>query len=96
MFFELPSFLHTATGLAASALLLAAIAIALWRVITGPTIFDRIVALDLISGVCLCVMILCAILFNQQVFLDAAFAIALIAFLGTVAFARFLEKGDHR
>jgi multicomponent Na+:H+ antiporter subunit F len=79
--------------LTGSLLLLAALALALLRIARGPTAFDRVVALDLIGGICLCVLVMFAIYFDQQVLLDAAFAIALVSFIGTVAFARFLGKG---
>ncbi|PXA04744.1 pesticidal protein Cry22Aa [Coraliomargarita sinensis] len=73
-----------------SLFLLAALALALVRIARGPTPFDRVIALDLMGGICLCVLIYFAIAFDQQVLLDAAFAIALVSFLGTVAFARYL------
>ncbi len=95
-FAELP-FPLGAACIIASLLYLAALAIALIRVVKGPTSFDRIVALDLIGALCLGVIVLFAILFGQQMFIDAAFVIALVGFLGTVAFARFLEQkgGDQ-
>ncbi len=76
-----------------SVLLVAALAMALIRIVRGPTSFDRVVALDLIGGICLCVIVMFAIHFDQQVLLDAAFVIALVSFIGTVAFARYLGKG---
>lgn len=79
--------------LTGSLFLVAALALALLRIARGPTAFDRVVALDLIGGICLCVLVMFAIYFDQQVLLDAAFAIALVSFIGTVAFARFLGKG---
>lgn len=75
-----------------SVLLLAGLALALRRVIVGPTPFDRVVALDLIGGICLCVIVKLAIFFEQGVLLEAAFAISLVSFLGTVAFARYLGR----
>lgn len=93
MFFEeldLPLRLATLVG---SFFLVAAVVLALLRIARGPTAFDRVVALDLIGGICLCMIVMFAIQFNQQVLLDAAFAIALVSFLGTVAFARYLGKG---
>jgi multicomponent Na+:H+ antiporter subunit F len=81
-------------ALFSSLLLVAAIGLALFRVIRGPSPFDRVVALDLIGGICLCLIVEFAIFFNQLVLLDAAFVIALVSFIGTVAFARYLGKGD--
>lgn len=80
----------------ASVLLLAALGLALRRVIKGPTPFDRVVALDLIGGLCLCLIVMFAIFFEQGVLLDAAFAISLVSFLGTVAFARYLGREEGK
>ena len=78
-----------------SILLLAAICLAMRRIIQGPTAFDRVVALDLIGGICLCLIVLLAVFFEQMVLLEAAFGISLVSFLGTVAFSRYLgRKGE--
>lgn len=73
-------------------LLLLSIGIALLRLVRGPTLPDRIVALDLVTLVCVAVIALLAIRLARPVFLDAAIALALVAFLTTVAYARFLER----
>lgn len=79
-----------------SVLFLAAAVPILIRILRGPTIFDRIVALDLFAGLCLGIIVAFAIGFNQPVFLEVAFVIALVGFLGTVALARYLERGGER
>ncbi len=82
-------------ALVASVLCLIALGFAVYRTICGPTAFDRVMALDLIGGIGLCIIVLFAILSDQQVLLDAAFGIAVVSFLGTVALARFLLKGGE-
>lgn len=79
-----------------SILLLAAVCLAMRRVLIGPTAFDRIIALDLIGGVSLSLIGLFSIFFEQEVLLDAAFGISLVSFLGAVAFARYLGRGEKR
>jgi len=74
-------------------LLLAAFALALLRIGNADSAFDRVVALDLVGGICLCFLVVFAIGFEQQILLDSAFALAVMSYLGTVAFARYLEKG---
>lgn len=74
-------------------LLLAAFALALLRIGNAESAFDRVVALDLVGGICLCFLVVFAIGFEQQILLDSAFALAVMSYLGTVAFARYLEKG---
>lgn len=74
-------------------MLIASFGLALRRIVRGPSAFDRVVALDLIGGLCLCIIVLLAIYFEQPVLLDSAFAIAVVSFIATVAFARYLGKG---
>ena len=74
-------------------LLLAAFALALLRIGNAKSAFDRVIALDLVGGICLCFLVVFAIGFGQQILLDSAFALAVMSYLGTVAFARYLEKG---
>lgn len=61
------------------------------RLVRGPYLPDRVVALDLISVLAMGFIIVYAVRFNQPNFLDVAIVLALITFLGTVAFAYYLE-----
>ncbi|MEM6822206.1 MAG: monovalent cation/H+ antiporter complex subunit F [Verrucomicrobiota bacterium] len=63
-----------------------------WRLFKGPSVCDRIVALDLIAAQVMCLSGLFVLETGNRVFLDVALAIAVVAFLSTVAFARHLEK----
>ncbi len=78
---------------AAYAVLALGIACAFIRMVKGPSLPDRIVALDLISAIVMCFAAVHAVDTGQTHYLDAALAIAVIAFIGTIAFARFIEKG---
>ena len=62
------------------------------RLVRGPHLPDRVIALDLISLLAMGFIITYAVRFNQPNFVDVAIIIALITFLGTVAFAYYLEK----
>lgn len=64
------------------------------RFIIGPTIIDRIIALDLIVTIGIGVIAIYSVLYDQPNFLDIALILALIAFLGTVAFTSYIEKRD--
>ncbi len=72
-----------------SVLLLAGMLLAFIRLIKGPDAADRIVALDLISVLIVGLLAVLAIDADETSFLDVAIAYALVAFLGTVALARF-------
>jgi multicomponent Na+:H+ antiporter subunit F len=61
------------------------------RLVRGPSLPDRVVALDFISALAVSFIGLYTISSRNAVYLDAAVVIALIAFLGTVAFARYVE-----
>lgn len=63
------------------------------RLIRGPSLPDRVVALDVIATMAVGVLALVSIQTGQQIILDVALSIALITFLGTVALAMSLEKG---
>lgn len=62
------------------------------RLIKGPNIVDRVVALDLIITSGIGVIAVYCISFNNSLFLDVGMILALIAFLGTLAFSYYIEK----
>lgn len=64
--------------------------VSLVRVIIGPSLPDRVVALDLISFVVISLIATYTISSGHPVYLDVAIVLALVAFLGTIAFARFV------
>lgn len=70
----------------------AAFALTVFRLLRGPTPEDRIVALDglAIAGIGLAAVL--AILNQQSQLGDELMVIALVAFLGTLAYARYLER----
>ena len=74
-------------------LLSLAILLALVRLIMGPSAPDRVIALDLMAVFGIGVVTIESLAFDDPVFIDVALVLALVAFLGTVAFAYYLEKG---
>jgi len=73
-------------------LLSLAVVLTLIRLIRGPSLPDRVVAFNLLTTIALGIITVYAIMKDQQVFLDVAILVALITFMGAVAFARYLEK----
>lgn len=69
-----------------------ALVLAFSRLVRGPSLPDRVVALDLIATLGIGIIAVYAIATDQPVFLDVAIVLALISFLGTVAFAYYLER----
>ncbi|MBE8720017.1 monovalent cation/H+ antiporter complex subunit F [Sphingobacterium pedocola] len=62
------------------------------RLLKGPHVVDRVVALDLIITIGIGIITVFTIRSNQKVLLDVAIILALIAFLGTIAFSYYIEK----
>jgi multicomponent Na+:H+ antiporter subunit F len=62
------------------------------RLAIGPRLPDRVVALDLVAYLMLGFIAAYSIRYNQTGFLDVAIILALISFLGTVAFAYYIER----
>jgi multicomponent Na+:H+ antiporter subunit F len=69
-----------------------AVLMALGRLLHGPKMPDRIVSLDLMVTLGIGIMTAYAIATEQAVFLDVATILALISFLGTTAFATYLQR----
>lgn len=69
-----------------------ALVITFIRLVRGPNLPDRVVALDLLSVVVMAFICLYSIRYNQPIFLDVAIIMALLTFIGTVAFAYYLER----
>ena len=83
--------LNVTSALALTMLVLGAI-LTFIRLIRGPTLPDRVISIDLIGILIVCVLVVMAGDSGQQAFLDVAMVIALISFVGTVAYARYLER----
>ncbi len=66
------------------------------RVVRGPSLPDRVVALELFSTTVVGLVGVYAIQSGVSSFLDAAIVIALMGFLAAIDFARFLERGGPR
>jgi multicomponent Na+:H+ antiporter subunit F len=62
------------------------------RLVIGPSLPDRVVALDMMTVSIVAFCGLTAIRFDQPAFLDVALALALVGFLATAALARFAER----
>jgi multicomponent Na+:H+ antiporter subunit F len=76
----------------ALAVLASGLVAAFIRLVRGPFLPDRVISLDLISILAMGVIIVYSIRYNQSNFLDVAIVLALVTFLGTVAFAYYLER----
>jgi multicomponent Na+:H+ antiporter subunit F len=85
------SFLELATN-GALALLLLAVLGAFVRLVRGPSLADRVIALDLLSVTLVAFAAVYAVQTQQTAFLDVSLALALVSFFTTVVFARYIEE----
>ncbi len=74
----------------ANALLAISFLLTVARVVRGPTLADRVVALDMLVGIAIGFIALIAIKTGFVLYIDVAIALGLVGFLATVAFARFI------
>lgn len=66
------------------------------RLLLGPSPADRVVSLDLITVLLIAITSLLALHLDNAAYLDLGLVLALIGFLATVAFARYIEQRDDR
>ena len=78
----------------AFALVAAAFCLSFLRLIKGPDATDRILALDTLYINAIAILVLLGIHLASPLYFEAALLIALMGFVGTVALAKFLLRGD--
>lgn len=82
-----------AAALAAALVTLGLVPVA-WRLISGPSAADRAIATDMLGLLGVCLAALTALIAGHVAFLDIALGIALVGFLGAIAFARLIERAS--
>lgn len=65
-----------------------------WRLLLGPTLADRILALDTLYVNAIAMLVLFGLRFGTSLYFEAALVIAMLGFVGTVALSKFLLRGD--
>lgn len=73
-------------------ILVTGVTLAFIRLLRGPSLPDRVIALDILSVLGIGIIVAFAIATDQPVFVDVAGVLALVSFLGTVAFAAYVER----
>ncbi len=71
-----------------------AVAMNFWRLIRGPSLPDRILALDTLYVNTIALLVLLGIHLASALYFEAALLIALMGFVGTVALCKYLLRGD--
>jgi multicomponent K+:H+ antiporter subunit F len=81
-------------GLIALALVGAALLLNLYRLAIGPDTLDRVLALDTMTVNAIALIMIGSIVLSTQLYFEAALLFAIFGFIGTVAFCKFLMRGD--
>ncbi|MGM0898661.1 MAG: Na(+)/H(+) antiporter subunit F1 [Bacillota bacterium] len=66
----------------------------LFRLVKGPTVADRVVALDAIGVTLVSIVALLSLIIETEFFLEVILLMSILSFIGTAAFAKFLERGE--
>lgn len=66
----------------------------MWRLAKGPTVADRILALDTMVINAIAIVMLLGVDFGAQIYFEASLLMAMVGFVSTVAFAKFVLRGD--
>ncbi|MFH7566241.1 cation:proton antiporter [Oceanimonas smirnovii] len=66
------------------------------RLLIGPTLPDRVVALEVIASMTIGFILLYSVAFDEPVLIDVVIVLALTSFMAAVGFARYLERGGQR
>ena len=82
------SILNLALGI-----IMLAICLGLYRLVKGPSVVDRVIALDLLTLVSIALIVLIAHISGRYIYVDVALVYGLLSFLSVLAVARYLERG---
>lgn len=71
-----------------------AVVLCMWRLLRGPAITDRVLALDTLYINAVALAVLLGIRLSTTLLFEAALIIAMLGFVSTVALARYISRGD--
>ncbi len=77
-------------------LLLLPLAGTVFRMLKGPGVADRFVALDMLTGIAVAAAALTAVVTDRREFMDVGFGLAVFGFVGTVALSAFLARKERK
>lgn len=69
------------------------IAISVYRIIIGPSLPDRVVALDMIGVMLVSSIAIISVLQGTKAYLEVILILAILAFISTIAFSKYIERG---
>ncbi len=79
---------------AVTILLALAMALSLYRAVAGPGVFNRTAAVNIVGTKTISLLVVMGYYFERPYFFDIALLYAMINFIGTLVFAKYLERGN--
>ena len=79
--------------MAAAVLIFLGVSFGVVRLVVGPTVVDRIAAVDMLTIICISTIAFYALVADRFIYLDAALVYGVLSFLAVIAVARYLERG---
>lgn len=67
-----------------------------YRLFVGPSIYDRLISLNVVGVIVTIILVIMSIELGLGVYLDVAISFVMLQFVGTIAFAKYLEGGEFR
>jgi len=80
--------------LATALLIVVTIILALYRATIGPEVYNRVAAVNVIGTKTIVLLVIIGYIFERPLFFDISLLYALLNFIGTLAFAKYLERGE--
>lgn len=83
-------FIFLAMGL----LIIVSISLSLYRGVVGPGVLNRVAAVNVIGTKTIALLVIMGYYFERPLFFDIAILYAMLNFIGTLVFAKYIERGD--
>ncbi|MDI7260364.1 MAG: monovalent cation/H+ antiporter complex subunit F [Thermodesulfobacteriota bacterium] len=80
--------------LATALLIIVSISLSLYRGVVGPGVFNRVAAVNVIGTKTIALLVILGYYFERPLFFDIAILYAMLNFIGTLVFAKYIERGD--
>ncbi|NQE54932.1 hypothetical protein C5S29_15240 [ANME-1 cluster archaeon GoMg3.2] len=80
--------------MATALLIVVTIIMALYRATLGPEVYNRVAAVNVIGTKTIVLLVIIGYIFERPLFFDISLLYALLNFIGTLAFAKYLERGE--
>jgi multicomponent Na+:H+ antiporter subunit F len=77
-----------------SLLIAVTMGLSLYRAVAGPGVFNRVAAVNIIGTKTIALLVVMGYYFERPYFFDIALLYAMINFIGTLVFAKYLERGE--